>query len=142
MMTERCTDKYMITYDRKTQDIPEIKVSFNIFPTYEIFILHGPKPIIIILFFSQALIGVNLHLVNALFNTKKFIIYLLRIAEKYKVAHCAPWLIVPHSPLHLYQNTTLQNCNSTSIQLSGDLNAPGVKQGDPSVWWSYVDVVR
>ena len=44
--------------------------------------------------------------------------------------------------LQLYQIATQPNYNSIRIQLSGDINAAGVKQGDPSVWCSYVDGVR
>ena len=50
---------------------------------------------------------------NALFNTKNFITYLLRTAEKYAVAHCAPWLTVPHSPLNV-KCTCLRDATASS----------------------------
>ena len=43
--------------------LEKLRLVLTFFPTSEIFTLQGRKPIIIILFFSQALVKVNLCLV-------------------------------------------------------------------------------
>ena len=47
----------------KLRVLEKLRLVLTFFPTSEMFTLQERKPIIIILFFSQALIDVNLHLV-------------------------------------------------------------------------------
>ena len=63
MRTERCTLNILSLMTEKLRILEKLRLVLTFFSTSEILSLQGRRPIIIILFFSQALVEVHLCLV-------------------------------------------------------------------------------
>ena len=96
---------WRMAQDCRLSPTREIKVSFDIYSQEWYISFAGAQTnyhysFFLTITYQSTFTSVITHL-NALFNTKNFI--LLRNAEKYAVAHCAPWLTVPHSPTRSFK---------------------------------------
>ena len=63
MRTERCTLNILSLMTEKLRILEKLRLVLTFFSRSEILSLQGRKPIIIFLFFSQALVEVHLRLV-------------------------------------------------------------------------------